>query len=204
MSYLRLAFIVLAGVAAPVFAFAQNAPVAVARATIESVSPDGTSLGVLTRAGEKRTVRLTDKTAVILIVPASLADVKAGAFIGVAALPDEGGTLKAMEVRVFTEAMRGTGEGHRPFDLAPNSTMTNGTISGRVEGADGAQLTVAYKGGQQTILVDPKTPIVSFEPGSKDDAKPGAAIIARGPAETDGSVDAAVLLIGKDGLVPPM
>ncbi len=110
-----------------------------------------------------------------------------------------------MEVHVFPEAMRGTGEGHRPFDLAPGSTMTNGAVSARVDGVDGANLTVTYNGGQQVIVVDPKTPIVTFRsPARRADLKPGAAIVARGAKESDGSIDAARVLVGKDGLVPPL
>ena len=206
MSLLRLAFAVLAALASADFAFAQSAPapLAVARAQIESVAPHGASLEALTRGGEKKTVRLSDKTIVTLVVPASLADVNLGAFIGVAALPGEGGALKAMEVHVFPAAMRGTGEGHRPFDLAPGSTMTNGTITGRVEAKDGAELTVAYKGGQHTIIHDSNAPVVAFEPGARSDLKVGAAIIARGAPGEDGSIDAARILVGKDGLVPPL
>lgn len=185
-------------------ALAQNAPVASTRATIETIAGDGSSLGVRTRAGEERTVRLTPKTRFVLVVPATLADVKPDAFIGVAALPGEGSELKAMEVHIFPEAMRGTGEGFRPFDLAPGSTMTNGNIAARVDATSGPKLTVAYKGGQQTIVVDPKTPIVALAPGAPTDLKPGAAIIARGPKQEDGSIDAAFVLVGKDGLVPPM
>jgi hypothetical protein len=185
-------------------ALAQNAPVASARATIETVAPDGASLGVRTGAGEERTVRLGPKTRFVLVIPATLADVKPSTFIGVAALPGEGSELKAMEVHIFPEAMRGTGEGFRPFDLAPGSTMTNGNIDARVDATAGPKLTVTYKGGQQTIVVDPKTPIVALEPGAQTDLKPGAAIIARGPKQEDGSIDAAFVLVGKDGLVPPM
>jgi len=185
-------------------ALAQSGPPASARATIESVSGDGQSLSARTRAGEERTIHLSPKTRFILVVPAALADVKPGAFIGVAALPGDGSELKAMEVHIFPEAMRGTGEGFRPFDLAPNSSMTNGNLSARVDAASGPKLTVTYKGGEQTIVVDPKTPIVSFEPGDRSELKPGAAIIARGPKEADGSIDAAAVLIGKDGLAPPM
>jgi hypothetical protein len=185
-------------------ALAQTAPLAVARATIESISTDGATLTVRTLAGGQETVRLSDKTSVILVVPATLADVKAGAFIGVAALPGDGDDLKAMEVHVFPEAMRGTGEGFRQFDLAPGSTMTNGTIAARVDGVVGSKLSVTYKGGQQTIVVDPKAPIISFAPGTRADLKPGAAIIARGAKESDGSIDAPRILVGKDGLVPPL
>ena len=202
MTPLRLALLAISALAAGA-ALAQNTPVAVARATIESVAPDGASLAVRTRAGEDRTVRLNPKALFVLVAPATLADVKPGAFIGVAAMPGEGGELKAMEVHIFPEAMRGTGEGFRPFD-APGSTMTNGNIDARVDATTGPKLTVTYKGGQQTIVVDPKTPIVAFEPGAKDDLKPGAAIVARGPKQDDGSIDAAFVLIGKDGLVPPL
>jgi len=183
---------------------AQNAPVASSRATIQTISADGSALSVHTRAGEDQTVHLSEKTRFVLVVPAALTDVKPGSFIGVAALPGEGSELKAMEVHIFPEAMRGTGEGFRPFDLAPKSSMTNGNISARVDAATGPKLTVTYKGGEQTIVVDPKTPIVAFEPGAKTDLKPGAAIIARGPKQGDGSIDAAFVLVGKDGLVPPM
>jgi Domain of unknown function (DUF5666) len=189
---------------APIGSFAQNAPMARVRATIESVSADGASLAVRTRGGEARTIHLNGKTAYLLVVPASLGDVKPGAFVGVAAQPGEGNTLKAMEVHIFPESMRGTGEGFRPFDLAPKSSMTNGAISARVDGVDGPKLTVTYKGGEQTIVVDAKTPIVTFEPGSQSDLKSGAAIIAQGPRRDDGSLDAERVQIGKDGLVPPM
>src|SRR5579863_5319505 len=185
-------------------ALGEAAPLATARATVETISADGATLGVRTRAGEEQTIHLNPKTRFILVVPATLADVKPGSFIGVAALPGEGAELKAMEVHIFPEAMRGTGEGFRPFDLAPKSSMTNGNISARVDAAAGPKLTVTYKGGEQTIVVDPKTPIVGMEPGARSDLKPGAAIIARGPEKEDGAIDAAFVLVGKDGLVPPM
>jgi hypothetical protein len=185
-------------------ALAQNAPIASARATIETVSADGAALGVRTRAGEDQTVHLSPTTRFVLVVPAELADVKPGSFIGIAALPGEGSELKAMEVHIFPEAMRGTGEGFRPFDLAPKSSMTNGAISARVDAATGPKLTVTYKGGEQTIVVDPKTPVVALAPGARTDLKPGAAIIARGAKQGDGSIAAAFVLVGKDGLVPPM
>ena len=185
-------------------ALAKAAPLATARATIETISADGATLGVRTRAAEEQTVHLGPKTRFVLVVPATLADVKPGSFVGVAAVPGEGAELKAMEVHIFPEAMRGSGEGFRPFDLAPKSSMTNGNISARVNAATGPKLTVTYKGGEQTIVVDPKTPIVALQPGARTDLKKGGAIIARGPKQEDGSIDAAFVLIGKDGLVPPM
>jgi len=203
MASLKIA-LATAFVFAIVPALAQNAPVASARATIETVSADGATLGVKTRAGEERTIRLSPKTRFALVIPATLADVKPGSFVGVAAMPGEGNELKAMEVHIFPEAMRGTGEGHRPFDLGPGSSMTNGNITARVDATSGPKLTVTYKGGEQAIVVDPSTPIVTLAPGAQTDLKPGAAIIARGSKQDDGSIDAAFVLVGKDGLVPPM
>jgi hypothetical protein len=204
MKSFRAALVALAPLTLAVPAFAENAPPASLRATIESVSADGATLAVHSRAGEERTVHVSDKTRLVLVVPATLADVKQGAFVGVAALPGDGETLKAMEVHIFPESMRGTGEGYRPFDLGPKSSMTNGAVSARVDGVQGPKLTVNYKGGEKEIEVGPSTPIVSFAPAARTDLKAGAAIIARGPKADDGSVDAAFLLIGKDGLVPPM
>jgi hypothetical protein len=100
--------------------------------------------------------------------------------------------------------MRGVGEGFRPFDLAPGSTMTNGDVEARVDSVDGPRLTVTYQGGQQTIVVGQSTPIVALAPGARDDLKAGAAIIARGAKTADGAYEAARILVGKDGLTPPM
>ncbi len=202
MFSLRIALTLLTGLCCS-SVLAQDPPTAV-RAVIESVSPDGSTLQVRARDGQAAVVRLADKAAVILVEPAALADVKPGAFIGVAALPGEGDELKAMEVHVFPESMRGAGEGFRPFDLAPGSTMTNGTIAARVDGVAGSKLTVSYRGGEKTIVVDPKAPVVAFAPGGRGDLKPGAAIVARGPRAADGAIDAPRILVGKDGLVPPL
>ncbi len=191
--------LVLAGSAS-----AQEAPPVTLRATVQSVADDGASLAVRRRSGEDATIRLKPGTSVTLVVPASLADVKPGLFVGVAALPGQEGTLNAMEVHIFPEAMRGVGEGFRPFDLAPGSTMTNGAVEARVDGVVGPKLTVAYKGGQQTIVVAPSTPIVAFAPGARSDLTPGAAIVARAVKAADGAYDAARVLVGKDGLTPPM
>ncbi len=183
----------------------QAAPSAAIRATIVSVADDGASLVVHRRSGDTATIRLKPDARVGLVVPATLADVKSGLFVGVAALPGKDGALNAMEVHIFPEAMRGTGEGFRAFDLAPGSTMTNGAIEARVDGVAGPKLTVTYKGGQQTIDIAANTPIVALTPGARSDLKPGAAIIARGAkAGADGSYEAGYVLVGKDGLTPPM
>lgn len=185
-------------------AYAEEAPLVAVRATIEAVADDGASLSVRTRSGEAATIRLKPSTSVTLVVPAALADVKPGLFIGVAALPDAEGAQNALEVHIFPEAMRGVGEGFRPFDLAPGSTMTNGAVEARIDSVEGPQLTVTYKGGQQTIVIDKATPIVAFAPGARGDLKAGAAIVARAAKAADGAYEATRILVGKDGLTPPM
>ena len=185
-------------------AHAQRAPQVAVRGTIEAIAVDGASLSVHTRSGEAATVRLKPTTSVTLVVAATLADVKPGSFIGVAALPGAGGVQNALEVHIFPESMRGVGEGFRPFDLEPGSTMTNGAVAASVDSVDGPRLTATYQGGQQTIVVGKTTPIITLAPGTRDDLKAGAAIVARAAKATDGVYDAGRILVGKDGLTPPM
>ena len=172
-----------------------------ARATIDQVSSD--RMSVTSRSGEKMIVTLTANTMVVAIVPTRLEDIVSGSFIGSAAMPQPDGTQRALEIHVFPETMRGTGEGHRPFDLQPQSTMTNGTV-GSVTGTTGRTLTVTYQGGEKTIVVPPDTPIVAFEPGTRAMLAAGAHIILIGTRAEDGAIAAARILVGKDGLIPPM
>jgi hypothetical protein len=171
------------------------------RATIDAV--DGTSLSLTTRAGEKVTVSLAPNATVVAIVPVQLDDIKPGSYVGTAAMPQPDGTLRALEVHVMPESMRGAGEGHRPFDLQPQSTMTNGTV-GTVTGSSNRMLTIAYAGGEKTVAVAANTPIVTYEPGSPALLVPGAHIILFGNQAPDGKVTATRISVGKDGLVPPM
>jgi hypothetical protein len=175
--------------------------VARVRATIEAVN--GNNLSLTTRTGDKLTVSLAPNVAVVAIVPVRLEDIKQGSFIGCAAMPEPDGTQRALEVHVFPESMRGTGEGYRPFDLQPQSTMTNGTV-GALTGTVGRTLTVAYQGGKQTIVVPPDTPVVTYEPGSPALLVPNAHVIVMGRRAPDGDMTATRISVGKDGLVPPM
>lgn len=173
------------------------------RGTIEKV--DGTTLTVKTREGQTVTLRLADNVGVVATMKRSLADIKANDFVGIAALPQGAGKpQRALEVLIFPEAMRGTGEGHYPWDLMPESTMTNAAVAETVTSVDGATLTLKYKDGTQSIVVPPGTPIVTFVPSSKDAFKPGAAIfvVAATRAE-DGSLSAPRVTVGGD-IPPPM
>jgi hypothetical protein len=189
----------LALIASP--AFAQTT--ATLRGTIDAVAPDG-AISAHSRSGEAAILRLKPGARITAVIPATAADLKPGAYIGVAAAPDADGALKALEVHVFPESMRGVGEGFRPFDLTPQSTMTNGALTVRVENADGPKLTVNYAGGSQTIQLDAATKIVAFTPGDAAELKPGAAILARGAKAADGAIEAQVIIVGRNGVVPPM
>lgn len=171
------------------------------RATVDSA--DAKSINVITNAGQQLTMRLSFDTVILAIVPFRLEDITPGMFIGAAAMPRPNGTELALEVHVFPESMRGTGEGHRPYDLEPRSTMTNGTV-GAVTGETGRTLTVRYSDGEKIIVVPPDTPVVTFEPGSRALLVRGAHCIVVGTEEANGSLSASQILVGKDGLVPPM
>jgi hypothetical protein len=194
---------VLAGVAllAAISATAAFAQQAVrVRGTIEKV--DGNTLTVKAGDGTAVTLMLTSDAAVVSVVKATLADVKEGSFVGSAAMPQPDGSQKALEVHIFPETMRGTGEGHRPFTV-PNSTMTNGTVGDMVTASDGQSLTVKYKGGDKKIVVPPGVPIVRYEIGGRSDLKPGAHVTATNAVKKpDGTLETARINVGRDGLVP--
>ena len=149
------------------------------------------------------TLRIGGTTGYVGATQATLGAVRSGRFIGTAAIPQPDGTLKALEVTVFPESMRGAGEGNYGWDLGPGSSMTNGTI-GSVVGTTGRTMTVDYKGGQKKLLVPDDVPVVDLEPGTRALLKPGAHVVAFGPKAADGSVDAGRLIVGENGTVPPM
>jgi hypothetical protein len=171
------------------------------RGDIEAL--DGQDIHIVSRSGQNVTLRLAGDLQVQGVVPISIDAIKPGSFIGSAAVGQPDGTLRALEVHVFPEAMRGTGEGHRPFDLGPESTMTNGTV-GEVVVSSGRTLKVGYKGGEKTIVVPPETPIVTYEPGSRALLVKGAHVIVFATEGPTNSLTAKRIVVGKDGLVPPM
>ena len=168
------------------------------------VSLDGTALHLKDTAGADLTVALSPSFAVVALVPAKLSDVTPGSFIGAAAETEADGRLVAREVHIFPESMRGAGEGHRAFDLGPRSTMTNGTVGNEVKGASADTLTVAYKGGERTIVVPSGAPVVTFAPGDRALLIPGAHVIVQARKTDGGTLTADRVTVGKDGLVPPM
>jgi hypothetical protein len=182
-------------------AWAQNPPVRV-RGTIDKV--DGDALMVKSRDGTELKVMLAPNATATAIVKASLADIKQGSYVGVTGMPQPDGSQKAVEVHIFMEAQRGLGEGHRPWDLQPQSTMTNANVEQAVTAVDGQALTLKYKDGEKKIIVPPDAQIVAFAPGSREDLKPGVKIFAITEKQADGSLQAARVNYGKDGVTPPM
>jgi len=201
---LRRPLIALAIVASSTFAaIAQQSPTPTrVRGTIEGV--DGDVLAVKSRSGQDVKLHLTADAKIVGIVKISLADIKVGSFIGTTTVPGPDGSQNAVEVHVFPEEMRGTGEGSRPYDLRPNSTMTNATVSESVAGNDGHTLLIKYKDGEKKVLVSPETPVVTYVPGDRADIKPGAKVIAFVKQLPDGSFESNRVSVGRDGITPPM
>lgn len=197
-------FIALAMVTvSTLYALAQQSPTPTrVRGTVEGV--DGDTLAVKSRSGEEVKLHMADNMVVLGLTRIALSDIKVGSFIGTTTVPSSDGTPKAVEVHVFPENMRGTGEGSRPYDLKPNSSMTNATVSQSVVSNDGHTLLVKYKDGEKKVEVAPDTPVVTYVPGDKSDLKAGAKVIAFMKKLPDGSLETDRVSVGRDGLTPPM
>jgi hypothetical protein len=169
------------------------------RATIESV--DGAMLTAKARDGAAMKIKLADNAPVNEVVKASLSDIKPNSFVAVTGMPQPDGSQKAVAVVIFPEAMRGVGEGHRPWDYESNSTMTNATVDNEVTGVNGQTLTVKYKDGEQKIVVTPTTEITTFAKKSAADLKPGQKIFIPGAKKLpDGTLEAPNLAFGDYGV----
>jgi hypothetical protein len=195
-----LATIALLLAASPV-AVAREASVRV-RGTIERV--DGDTYVVKARNGSEHKVKLADNAMIVALTKASLADIKQGSYVGVSGMPQPDGSQKALEVHIFPDAMRGTGEGHRGWDLQPSSTMTNGAVEQTTASADGQVLTLKYKDGEKKIVVPADCPIVVYVPGDKSELKAGTPIfISAATKQVDGTLTTPRVNVGR-GVAPPM
>jgi hypothetical protein len=200
---IRLAF---AAASFSVFGFASAASAQEAvriRGTIERV--EGPIYVVKNRDGAEVKVTVTDNPLFVAIVKSSMADIKPGMFVGSTGMPQPDGSQKAIEVHIFPESMRGTGEGHYDWDLKPQTKMTNANVEQTVGGVDGQMLSVKYKDGEKKLLVTPETAVVTYVTGDKSDLKPGTRIfIGAAKQQADGTLQTPRITYGKDGLVPPM
>jgi hypothetical protein len=181
------------------FAAAQAPQMVRVRATLEDVSVP--MLTAKSRDGAEMKIKLADNAPVNEVVKASLSDIKADSYIAVTAMPQPDGTQKAVAILIFPEAMRGVGEGHRPWDLEPNSTMTNATVAEQVAGTDGQTVTVKYKDGDKKILVTPATIIVTYKKSAASDLKAGQKIfVAAAKKLDDGTLEAPNVAYGDVGV----
>ena len=184
-------------------AVAQQPPTVRIRGTIEAV--DGNVLSIKTREGTDVKVKMTDNAAVFAVVKTELSEIKQGSYIGVSAMPQPDGVQKAFAVHIFPENQRGAAEGFRPWDARPGSSMTNAAVAETVKGTDGQDILVKYKDGEKKVVVPPDTPIVTFVASDKSEIKSGAKVIIFGAnKKDDGTLEAARVNVGRDGLTPPM
>jgi hypothetical protein len=173
------------------------------RGAVERI--EGPVYVVKNRDGTELKLTLTDNPMFVAIVLAKMADIKPGMFVGSAGMIQPDGSQKAIEVHIFPESMRGTGEGHYDWDLKPNTKMTNANVEQTVAGVDGPVLSVKYKDGEKKVLVTPETAVVTYVAGSKDDLKPGTKIfVGAAKKMADGTLQTPRVTYGKDGLTPPM
>jgi len=185
-------------------AAAQSPQTVRARGTIEKV--DGQTLTVKSRDGNALSIKLADNPRVTAMVKAALADIKVGDFIGVTAMPQPDGSQKAIGLHIFMDAQRGVVPARfLPWDREPGSTMTNADVESTVVGVNGQTMMVKYSDGEKKVIVPPNTPVVRFVPGNMSDLKPGAQIfIIAGQKMPDGTINAPVINVGRDGVAPPM
>jgi len=200
MSRLILLFGLAAAVLAGAQASAQQPPTTRVRGTIESF--DGGVLDVKARDGASVKIKLAEGARVTAITRMKVDDIKQGSYIGVAGMPETDGSQRAVSINIFPEAARGLGDGFYPYDLQPNSTMTNAAVSEMVESNDGKTLLVKYKDGEKKIIVTPQTQVSTFGPGNKDDLKPGVKVVVNATKLGDGSFESRGMQYGRDGLQP--
>ncbi|NIF54934.1 MULTISPECIES: hypothetical protein [Burkholderiaceae] len=189
------------GLAAATAAHAADQAVRV-RGTVVSLAGD--QLQVKSRDGQALTVKLKDGWRASAVVKARIGDIKPGDFVGIASLPKSEGGDGALEVLIFPPALKGTGEGSYGWDLKPNSTMTNATVGDAVKSVDGSTVTVNYHGQEKKISIPNGTPVVTLAPATPDDVKPGTAVFIPAQQEANGALSSGQLIVGKNGVVPPM
>ena len=172
------------------------------RGTIEKL--DGQALTVKSREGQTETITLADNVAVAYLVKKNVGDIKPGDYIASTGIKGTDGKLHAIEVRIFPESLRGVGEGQYPWDLKPDSVMTNATVGTITQAPQGNVIKVSYKGTETEYTVDPTTPIFANATGDRSLLVPDAAVFVIASKHDDGKLTSTRLYVEKDGVKPPM
>jgi len=168
------------------------------------VSRNADQLEVKSREGQLVKIALKQGWVASGVAKATISDIKPGDYVGIASLPKAQGGDGALEVVIFPPAMKGTAEGSFGWDLQPNSSMTNATVSNAVKSVEGSSVTVTYHGQEKKISIPPGTPVVSLTQATPDDVKPGAAVFVSAEKDAAGNLSSGLLVVGKNGVVPPM
>jgi hypothetical protein len=197
-----IAVLLITAVSAVALAQAPANPPVRIRGTVEKI--DGQILTIKTNSGQSMTVKLADNYVVMGIAKASVADIGSGKFIGTTTVGERDGALVALEVHIFPENMRGTGEGHYDWDLRPASKMTNANVANVTRMGKDRVLTVQYKGGEKKVLVPENAVVVAFTPAERSELKPGAKVFVNSQRQPDGSLTAPRVNVGLKGQIPPM
>lgn len=195
----RFATALLAGAFAT-SALAAEAPIRI-RGQITAV--DTTSLTVKSREGELVKLAMKPDQAVGAVKHLKLSDIGKNSYIGTATKPGPNGELVALEVLVFPESARGSGEGHYAWDLLPGSMMTNANVEASLDSVKGRTLKLAYKDGFKEVTVPAGTPVVTFAPASLADLVVGKKVFVVASQGADG-MSAGRIVVEKDGVAPPM
>lgn len=185
-------------------AFAQGGKAEPTRVRGSIASFSGDTLTVKTREGETVKVALAQGWMVSSVARAAISDIKPGDYVGIASLPAKDGGDGALEVLIFPPALKGTGEGSFGWDLKPNSTMTNATVADAVKGVSGRTVTVSYHGKEKKITIPEGTPVVTLAPATKADLKPGEVVFVSAEKASSGAITARQVVVGANGVVPPM
>jgi hypothetical protein len=193
---------ITAGIGSP--ALAQSAKAEPIRVRGSIVSFNDKMLTVNTREGQTVNIALAQGWQVSSVARALVSDIKPGDFVGIASLPTKDGGDGALEVLIFPPALKGTGEGSYGWDLKPNSTMTNATVADAVKDVSGRTVTVSYHGKEKKIAIPERTPVVTFAPATEADLKPGAVVFIAGEKAAGGTITAQRVVVGTNGVVPPM
>jgi hypothetical protein len=210
MYFPRLSRVFAIGATSAVLAFTAMSPSFAAgpsekvrvRGTVTSLSGD--KLVVNSREGKAVTVTLQAGWKVSAVAKAGIGDIKAGDYVGIASLPKSEGGDGALEVLILPPQFKGMGEGSYGWDLKPNSTMTNATVADAVKSVNGSTVTVNYHGQEKKISISEGTPIVTLAPATVEDIKPGAVVFITAEKGADGALSAPQVIVGKNGVVPPM